>query len=235
VGSVRTAAALALLSLAAAFAQSPHDVILWAWERPEDLRFLDPEKADVAFVAASFFLRENRVIIKPRTESLLVPPKIAWMAVFRIQTDSLKQAALESGQIDTITAEIKRFVGLNKIPAVQIDFEAKLSERNFYSQLLDKLRQTLGTAVYISITAPTSWCSADSWLKETPTDEVVPVIFRPGSALPPGGFGFSKCQGSLGLSIAGELRKLPSTKRVYLYDPVPWKEQDYRNALAKLK
>ena len=31
-------------------------VLLWAWQRPEDLRFLDPQRAGVAFLAATITL-----------------------------------------------------------------------------------------------------------------------------------------------------------------------------------
>lgn len=38
-------------------------VILWAWERPEDLEFLDTERFDVAFLAQTLILKGDAVIL----------------------------------------------------------------------------------------------------------------------------------------------------------------------------
>jgi hypothetical protein len=40
--------------------------ILWAWERPEDLRFLDAEKFGVAFLAQTLILQNDEVVFRPR-------------------------------------------------------------------------------------------------------------------------------------------------------------------------
>ena len=45
-------------------------VILWAWERPEDLRFINPQEIGVAFLAETIILRGDRAIIRPRLQPL---------------------------------------------------------------------------------------------------------------------------------------------------------------------
>jgi len=47
-------------------------VILWAWERPEDLRFLDhsDQPPAVAFLARTLYLRGADVLVRPRFQPL---------------------------------------------------------------------------------------------------------------------------------------------------------------------
>jgi hypothetical protein len=71
-------------------------VMLWAWERPEDLQFLNPRTTGVAFLAGTIEIRslaagsaasaETSVVMHPRLQPLLVPPATALMAVVRVET-----------------------------------------------------------------------------------------------------------------------------------------------------
>ena len=46
--------------------------ILWAWERAEDLRFLDANKFGVAFLAQTITLKNDGVTLNPRRQSLQI-------------------------------------------------------------------------------------------------------------------------------------------------------------------
>src|SRR6266508_4606932 len=48
--------------------------ILWAWERPERLDFIDVARVGVAFLAKTIYLRGDRVISRPRLQPLTLPP-----------------------------------------------------------------------------------------------------------------------------------------------------------------
>jgi hypothetical protein len=74
-------------------------VMLWAWERPQDLRFIDPRTTGVAFLAGTVEIRsvsqgskesaadeETTVVMLPRLQPLLVPPGTPLMAVVRVET-----------------------------------------------------------------------------------------------------------------------------------------------------
>src|SRR5438067_4809046 len=80
--------------------------ILWAWERPEDLRFLDPKEFGVAFLAQTIFLEHENVSPRPRRQPLDVPPGTYMIAVTRIETnkDGTKRPAFSSEMV-TRTAE----------------------------------------------------------------------------------------------------------------------------------
>jgi hypothetical protein len=47
-------------------------LMLWTWERPEDLRFLDPERAGVAFLAGTVRLTRGGIDFRPRLQPLRV-------------------------------------------------------------------------------------------------------------------------------------------------------------------
>src|SRR5690349_7403603 len=53
-------------------AESPK-IILWAWERPTDLRFINPAKVGVALLARTISLRGAKVSVQPRLQPLNLP------------------------------------------------------------------------------------------------------------------------------------------------------------------
>src|SRR5882724_7090239 len=62
-------------------------LMLWAWERPTDLRFINPNEAGVAFLARTVRLRAGEVTVRPRFQSLELPEGAAVVAVARVETD----------------------------------------------------------------------------------------------------------------------------------------------------
>jgi len=45
-------------------------IMLWAWEHPQDLSFVEPQKVGVAFLARTIFLRGSEVLVHPRLQPL---------------------------------------------------------------------------------------------------------------------------------------------------------------------
>src|SRR5271157_3704576 len=85
------AALLALLTLSGASApsrvsaaKSTPQVTLWAWERPEDLRFLDSSSVGVAFLAGSVYM-DQQPVVRPRLQPLLVGEHTPITAVVRLE------------------------------------------------------------------------------------------------------------------------------------------------------
>ena len=62
----------------------PH-VLLWAWERSENLEFLDAHSAGIAFLARTVCLRDGTVSVRPRLQPLRYPPGAVLMAVVRVE------------------------------------------------------------------------------------------------------------------------------------------------------
>ena len=216
-----------------AFASAMPRTVVWAWEEPEDLRALDPTRVGVAYLAETLLLDgapSGGVAVLPRRQPLAVPEGAALMAVVRIET---RPGFQDSPQLQERTAA--NLLAIARRPgtrALQIDFDAKRSERPFYVAVLGSLRRQMPQGMPVSITALTSWCAAApgrSWLAALPIDEAVPMFFRlGGDALPYADKTWlpvrePKCQGSVGIATDESWPHLDASKRVYLFAPAPWR------------
>lgn len=207
-------------------------VILWAWERPEKLDFIDTDRVGVAFLAKTLRLEGDRVVSRPRLQPLELAPQTKLIAVVRIESD---RPALSSTQRQQVVNEISNVSALPNISAVQIDFDATVSERNFYRSLLNEVKPRVPT---LSITALASWCEGDNWLSDLPIDEAVPMLFRMGidarhfQSSPR--FEPSICAGSAGVST-DEPIPAPRVDRLYIFNPKPWSRDSLNNALETYK
>ncbi len=207
----------------------PH-IILWAWERPEKLDFINPGKVGVAFLAKSLYLRSEKVVARPRLQQLDVPAGTPLVAVARIESDRSESPSLSNDQMKRAVSELTELARLPGVVAVQVDFDATLSERAFYRDLLNNLRNQLPASTGLSITALASWCKGDNWLANLPVDEAIPMLFRMGADRPnilssiASGEDFSSrpCQQSSGISTDEPLSRLPASQRIYVFNPNPW-------------
>ncbi len=215
--------------------------VLWAWERPEDLRFIDPHNTSVAFLADTIRFHLERAIVRPRLQPLRVPEGTKLIAVVRIEPDS--DAEFSHSQVKDAVAAILSRASLPRVAAVQIDFDATRSQRSFYRALLVELRERLRPTVPISITALASWCLDDDWISTLPVDEAVPMLFRMGAgtndvvAQLTAGRDFRPplCQGSLGISTDEHWASLPSGRRLYVFPSRSWTEQSELAFLAEVR
>ncbi len=184
-------------------------VMLWAWERPEDMRFLNPREAGVAFLAGTIEIGTSGstrnvggspgVVLQPRRQPLRVPPGTELMAVVRIETPNdlwhhppgwRGSAAVDTAtslyskaQRNRVADMIAAVARLHGVRAVQVDYDATKSEQPFYRRLLVAVRRRLPLGMPLSMTALASWCIGDTWLNSLPpgtVDETVPMLFRMG-------------------------------------------------------
>ena len=218
-------------------------IMLWAWERPEDLGFINPRQVGVAFLAQTLYLRGAKVVVRPRLPGLSFSPGTALEAVVRIESDRAEPPALSIAQRwEAVSAigDLKRIPG---IAAVQVDFDATRRERAFYRDLLYDLRRQLPDSQALSITALASWCLGDPWLSGLPVDEAVPMLFRMGPDgrqvllhLEAGGdFRSALCQQSVGLSTDEPVGRLPVGRRIYLFRPGAWSAEALRKVMTEVK
>ena len=212
-------------------------VMLWAWERPEDLTFLDSHKYGVAFLAQTLTLKGDEVIFNPRHQPLKVPPETKMMAVTRIESQKItgQRPALSANQRQQLVKLILRTSERGRVAAIQIDFDALVSEREFYRALLQDLRAQLPDNVPLSMTALASFCIGDRWLDDLPVDEAVPMIFRMGADdrtvknMLTGGDDFREplCQRSYGIATDEPVDlKFKSSRRVYVFNTRSWQSTD---------
>jgi len=211
-------------------------VILWAWERPVDLRFINPRETGVAFLARTIQLRANQVVVRPRLQPLDLPEATSVIAVARVESDPGFNPDLSTQECEQLAAAIAEMARLPNVSSIQIDFDATRSERTFYRDVILAVRGRLPASVELSITALASWCSDDNWISDLPIDEAVPMLFRMG----PDGrqirnrvaageeFPAEPCRNSYGISTDEPLRNLSAAKRLYVFNPGAWTESSVR-------
>ena len=206
-------------------------VFLWAWECPEDLTFLDPHGAGVAFLARTVCLRGGSVSVRPRLQPLRYTPGAFLMAVVRVEPQGADLPP--AGEAAAAVAEAAAIPGVR---ALQVDFDATRSQRPYYRELLHDLRRRLPASMPLSMTALTSWCESDGWIAGLPVAEAVPMLFRMGPGERPARtFRPALCQSSAGVSLDEPLREPPSAARLYIFNPRPWTESSYRAALREVR
>ena len=210
---------------AAPMARLPR-LVLWAWERPVDLRAL-PSDVGVAFLAQTITATARASVVLPRRQPLRVAPGTSLMAVTRIETPGGDPGL---GQVADIARAIAATAALPRVAAVQVDFDATLSQRPMYRQLLHAIRRELPRATPLSITALASWCMQDDWLDDLPIDEAVPMLFRMGPAEEPlraaaaARLRAPACRSAIGTSLDEPLTITRGRTRVYVFNPQPWSD-----------
>lgn len=207
-------------------------VMLWAWERPEDLTFLGDQDVGVAFLASTIRLRGDTEAVSPRRQPLRLAPTTWRVAVIRIESAAQDPGTLSAGQRQRVVTEVLRAAALPEVRGVQVDFDAGRSQRDAYRILLAEVRSALPESQTLSMTALASWCVFDRWLgsERAPADEVVPMLFGMGSggdavwqsidAL--GDLRGVECRRAVGVQGGRRLPAFAKHRRVYAFSERGW-------------
>jgi hypothetical protein len=210
-------------------------ITLWAWERREDLRGADPNQFAIAYLdqTLTIDLSVNR---EPRRDAIVFPSRSTRIPVVRIET--ARFAVLDEEARTEAVQAILMSANQPGIAALQVDFDATLSQRAFYRSVLIDLRRQMPRELPLSITALASWCSWDDWIGGLPVDEAVPMFFRmepDRRRAPTNADGFEirepLCRGSIGVSTREHWPSAMGQKRVYVFPDKGWGDE----SLAKLE
>lgn len=218
-------------------------IMLWSWQKIEDLRDLDTNKAGVALLAGRFTVDQDKIALEPRLAQLQLPHGCYKEAVARVEMKHLPSEK----DIDRVSAQLAQSIvhlalAHGRVDGLQIDYDAKQLEREFYVKLLKHLRQQLPTDLTLSMTALASWSQGDQWLRQSierdhlAIDYVVPMFFTMGVGKDqavhllqdnlPGPFngnrsiGFSLGEASTISLISSRLKRLD---RIYLFCSPGWR------------
>ena len=185
------------------------EVVLWAWSRPEDLRALPPD-VGVAFLASTFVLSGDHVLERPRVHPLRSRDG-AWLeAVVRIEPNAHTPPTMTEASRRHLVERLVALRALHDTPALQLDYDAPLSQRDFYLALTRDLRAALPPDVRLSMTALASWCMFDDWIADAAVDEVVPMLYSMGPEGPAiwqrvrehqGRLLSPRCHGAVGVNV----------------------------------
>jgi len=214
--------------------------VLWAWERREDLGFVDPDRVGVAFLAGTVRLEGDAVGVRPRRQLLAVSEHTRTTPVVRIESARGRPPSLAIRQRAEAVDAVASLLAPWAATEAQVDFDAARSEREFYRAFLTDLRARLPPATRLSMTALASWCVDDPWLEGLPVDLVVPMLFRMGPegaairqrVIALGDLPSPRCRAAVGLAEDEPIGLAWSGRRVYLFGSRPWSPASYARALA---
>jgi hypothetical protein len=217
-------------------------LVLWAWDRDDDLRFLDPRDTGVAFLAATLTLRGEGVVLTPRHNPLTLPEGVRRVAVVHVERDRAEPPVMSGEQLGRF---VEALVAVSdEVPhhVLQVDYEAVESQRSFFIDAIAGLRRRLPGAA-LSVTALASWCANERWTGRLAADEVVPMLFRMGydgrrvrARLAGGGdFHNPECRSSLGVATDELPAALPAGRRVYVFNPRRWTADTYRIVRTRIR
>jgi hypothetical protein len=211
-------------------------LVLWAWERPEDLRFADGE-AEVAVQTGFVELAGDGLEARGRRFKLkaAAPPSTA---LVHVQIDHERPLEWTPRLRARTSAAILHYATAIRAKRVQLDFEVRASERAVLLDVLADLRRELPGGTLLSMTALASWCDTEGWLERAPVDEIVPMLFRMtvgGEALRKrlaagGDFRNPRCRAALGIATDTPVDRAPAGRRVYLFNPRSWTAADFEQA-----
>lgn len=214
--------------------------MLWAWERPEDLRFIDANTIGVAFLAQTITLSGDRVNVRKRRQPLDVPPGTYMIAVTRIETvkHEAERATFDDEMMKRTAAAVVSTLDLPDVRGLQTDFDAVVSERKFYRLLINEIRRTTPSDTPLTMTSLASWCTGDAWFNDFPVDEAVPMVFEMGADSDKiknylrNGNDWNEplCLGSYGISLnEGLFDGMKDGRRMYYFKYSQWAVGDIEN------
>ena len=211
---------------------------LWAWRRPEDLGFIDPNRVGAAIWTGTTFINDGKMTTQRRTVPVTYPTGTKVVAVMRLEVD---RAYGDDMAVRVAAAVVAVGAPFNPIE-YQVDFDARRSQRNFYGRLLVELRERAGDA-RLSITALASWCMFDNWIRALPIDAAVPMVYRLGRGrdsivtrlVRERTFSEPICAGNVGYSADEPIIWVEGLRRVFLFHPKPWTEDRFSVLIHQLE
>lgn len=231
------------MALSVYFFYGRQTIYLYAWERPEDMSFLDSidhKRMSVVYYAGDVVIDHGRANISPRRNSLFIPKNIKTIPLIRIDNFNDSSALQKnSGDIINFITRVCR-----DATSCQLDFDAKTSEYSAYIDIITAVRNNL-PKVKITITALASWCGDNSWLNNLPIENAVPMLYRLGNdisvrrVLDDGRItSYTKCNRSVALSIDEldfEFKQYLNCRNIYLFNPESWTKESFTQLKNKLE
>jgi len=205
-------------------------IMLWAWESPQDLRFVRPGQAGIAFLARTVWFDNRRARSRPRLAPLRFTPGVDLMAVVRLES-----AGHGSPPATEVVRETMWATKIPGIRALQVDFDARESEQAWFAEFLGELRGALPRGLPLTITALENWCERDRWIGSLPVADATPMLFQmgPDDRRLPGRFPAGVCRSSVGVSTDELPVSIPPARRLYFFHPGPWTREAYDAAVSQ--
>jgi len=161
---------VALFLPAAAWAQQ----IAWLWDGAALPAWSQQE---AAVLHRHILLSGDSALTRPRAGW---PPASHIIPVVHVEVSTIKPPIDIESRRAMILRAMHEAADVSTSGWVQLDMEARPSQRLFYRSLVRQLRDELPPHIKLSVTALAWWCRSPAWLDDLHADEVVPMFFRMG-------------------------------------------------------
>lgn len=150
----------------------------WYWDRPAEQLPAPAPGVGAAVLVTHVIFSGQGYALQPRRSALRLPAGIATMPVVHVEVDPARPFAANADQLNALRAAVLDAVQRGHAAWVQLDFEARRSQRAFWRAAVHSIKAALPAGVRLSVTALASWCYGDRWIDDAPADEIVPMYFR---------------------------------------------------------
>lgn len=158
-------------------ADVPPQAIAWIWKDAAPPAW---SRARVAVVDRHILLSGDTIRERRGAQPRRLPPGTAVTPVVHVEIDLLKPTpGLGAARVVILKAMHSAALATTS-GWVQLDLEARPSQRADYRALVQEIRRTLPADVKLSVTALAWWCRSPAWLDGLAANEVVPMFFKMG-------------------------------------------------------
>jgi hypothetical protein len=160
-----------------ALPEMPPEATAWLWK---DAVVPAWSRGTVAVVDRHIWLAGDKVLVRPGARPRQLAAETRVIPVVHVEIDALRApSGLQAAQPAVLDAMAKA-ARASTSGWVQLDLEARPSQREEYRTLVRRIHDTLPHGIRLSVTALAWWCRAPPWLDGLAADEVVPMFFRMG-------------------------------------------------------
>jgi hypothetical protein len=202
----------------------------------------------VAYLDRTVMLDDAGLRIVPRRQGMLLPDSTALVRIAVVRIEVANGTPLNAAQADAVALAVSEAAADgDAVAALQIDFDARRSQREWYAGVLRRVRAQMPANMPLSITALASWCSYDGeWLRALPVDEAVPMLFRMepdrrraemSSSWGTGDYALREplCMGSVGISTHEPWPPDMHERRVYVFADRGWSRDGLQETVRSLQ
>ncbi len=157
--------------------EPPPPAVAWLWNDTVPPAW---SRARVAVVDRHILLSGDTIRERPGAQPRRLPPGTEVTPVVHVELDLLRPTASLRAASPLIVTAMKSAAQASTSGWVQLDLEARPSQRTDYRALVQELRNVLPPKVQLSVTALAWWCRSPPWLDGLAANEVVPMFFKMG-------------------------------------------------------
>jgi hypothetical protein len=155
----------------------PPAAVPWIWNQPPAGLMA---RGTVAVVDRHIWLVGDKVLLRPGARPRGLPPATRVTPVVHVELDPLHPPPSLAQARPSILAAMADAASASTSGWVQLDLEARPSQRSDYRALVQAIRAALPRRTSFSVTALAWWCGSGAWLDDLAADDVVPMFFRMG-------------------------------------------------------